>query len=157
MISSCSMSLGVKRAGPTSNEGDQEELESAPPKSWWWKAVSKWLSDAPRRGARLDNVSLLVSKASFICLVVPRVCVIDALNINRGPGNTVIADRCWLTVNPSGSGARGMIMFQESALFPWLTSWITAVWPAAEAEFEEETSAGKSRSIISTLLAWRNS
>ncbi len=97
------------------------QLVSAPPEKLVVDRVSK--SFHPRQGSvlALDNVSLNVREGEFVCLVGPSGCGKSTLlNIIGGlempDSGTVLADGRPVT----GAGSDRMMMFQESALFPWL-------------------------------------
>jgi len=87
------------------------------PRNLLW---SRFQSDFPR-GQALDAVSLQVNVGGFVCLVGPSGCGKSTLlNIIAGlekPDNgQVLADGKPITE----PGRDRMMMFQESALFPWL-------------------------------------
>jgi NitT/TauT family transport system ATP-binding protein len=83
--------------------------------------VSKWFRTSRNSVHALDNVTLTVAPGEFLCLVGPSGCgkstlldIIAGLSIPET--GSVSADGQPVT----GPGRHRLVMFQESALFPWL-------------------------------------
>ena len=98
-----------------------EELKSAPPEKLVVEGVSKSFQAASGKVQALDNVSLTVREGEFVCLVGPSGCgKTTLLNIIAGldspDSGRVMADGKQVT----GPARERMVMFQESALYPWL-------------------------------------
>jgi len=83
--------------------------------------ISKWFRTGVVQTHALDDVSLTVDEAEFVCLVGPSGCGKSTL-LNMIAGlefpdeGEVLMDGKKVV----GSGRERMMMFQESALFPWL-------------------------------------
>lgn len=83
--------------------------------------VSKWFLEGVVKVHAIDDVSFSVDEGEFICLVGPSGCGKSTL-LNMVAGldfpdqGTVKTDGQTVT----GPGRERMVMFQESALFPWL-------------------------------------
>lgn len=83
--------------------------------------VSKWFRAGVVQTHALDDVSLTIDEAEFVCLVGPSGCGKSTL-LNMVAG-LEFPDKGALLMDGkpiSGSGRERMMMFQESALFPWL-------------------------------------
>src|SRR5437763_5494088 len=98
-----------------------EELQLVPPSKLAVEDVSKTFRTATGEILALDRVSLQVNEAEFVCLVGPSGCgKTTLLNIIAGlekpDSGGVLADGRPVT----SPGRDRLVMFQESALFPWL-------------------------------------
>src|SRR5438045_2725197 len=98
-----------------------EELEVIAPSKLAINNVSKSFQSASGKVLALDRVSLNVAEAEFVCLVGPSGCgKTTLLNIIAGlekpDSGGVLADGRPVT----SPGRDRLVMFQESALFPWL-------------------------------------
>lgn len=99
----------------------QEELDEAPPAKLAVRGVSKWFRTSRQTVHALDNISLEVAGGEFVCLVGPSGCgkstLLDIIaGLAKPDEGTVLADD-----HPvAGPGRHRLVMFQESALFPWL-------------------------------------
>jgi len=99
-----------------------EELQIVAPSKLAIENVSKSFRGASGSVLALDRVSLNVAEAEFVCLVGARGCgKTTLLNIIAGlekpDSGLVLADGKPVT----GPGRERLVMFQEPALFPWLT------------------------------------
>jgi NitT/TauT family transport system ATP-binding protein len=99
----------------------QEELLGPPPANLIIDKVSKWFRTTRQTVHALDQVSLNITEGEFICLVGPSGCGKSTLlNIIAGletPDEGVVIADNEPVLNP---GRHRLVMFQESALFPWL-------------------------------------
>ncbi len=84
--------------------------------------VSKWFRTSRAEVQALDNISLTVSEGEFVCLVGPSGCGKSTL-LDIIAGLTKPDQGCVFAggVPVEGPGRHRLVMFQEPALFPWLS------------------------------------
>jgi NitT/TauT family transport system ATP-binding protein len=94
---------------------------AAPPAKLAVEHVSKWFRSPRASVHALDDVNLQVDEGAFVCLVGPSGCgkstLLDIIaGLTRPDAGVVLAD----DIQVQGPGRHRLVMFQESALFPWL-------------------------------------
>src|ERR1700758_199886 len=99
----------------------QEELRGPPPAKLVVDHVSKWFRQKRQTVHALDDVSLEVEEGEFIVIVGPSGCGKSTLlyiiaGLEKPDKGRVLADNQPVL----GPGRHRLVMFQESALFPWL-------------------------------------
>jgi NitT/TauT family transport system ATP-binding protein len=97
------------------------EPEPVAPEKLALEKVRKTFRTKSGEHVALEDVSLSVSEAEFVCLVGPSGCgkstILNLIaGLEKPDSGTVLADGQPVT----GPGRDRMVMFQESALFPWL-------------------------------------
>jgi NitT/TauT family transport system ATP-binding protein len=105
----------------TAHSSATEELQVIPPSKLAIENVSKTFQSAAGTVLALDRVSLNVAEGEFVCLVGASGCGKSTLlsiiaGLEKPDSGTVLADGKPVT----GPGRERLVMFQESALFPWL-------------------------------------
>src|SRR5215211_915524 len=98
-----------------------EELQVVPPSKLVIENVSKSFRSSSGSLLALDRVSMNVAEGEFVCLVGASGCGKSTLlsiiaGLEKPDSGTVSADGKPVT----GPGRERLVMFQESALFPWL-------------------------------------
>jgi NitT/TauT family transport system ATP-binding protein len=94
---------------------------AAPPAKLAVQHVSKWFRTPRASVHALDDVSLDVDGGEFVCLLGPSGCgkstLLDIIaGLTLPDKGEVLADN----IRVQGPGRHRLVMFQESALFPWL-------------------------------------
>jgi NitT/TauT family transport system ATP-binding protein len=98
------------------------EVKASPPAKLVVEHVSKWFRTPRASVQALDDVDLTVGEGEFICLVGPSGCgkstLLDIIaGLTTPDEGRVLADDQVV----AGPGRHRLVMFQDSALFPWLT------------------------------------
>src|SRR5216117_3586018 len=107
-----------------------EELQVIAPSKLAIENVSKRFKGASGPVLALDQVSLNVAEAEFVCLVGASGCGKSTLlniiaGLEKADSGTVLADGKPVTA----PGRDRLVMFQESALFPWLNVFGNVLFP----------------------------
>jgi NitT/TauT family transport system ATP-binding protein len=97
------------------------ELQTAPPAKLVVEGVSKWFRTPRATVQALNHIDLRVEEGEFVCLVGPSGCgkstLLDIIaGLTKPDEGRVLADDQLV----EGPGRHRLVMFQESALFPWL-------------------------------------
>ena len=107
-----------------------EELQIVAPSKLSIENVSKTFQSASRNVVALDQVSVSVAEGEFVCLVGASGCGKSTLlniiaGLEKPDSGTVLADGKPVTA----PGRDRLVMFQESALFPWLNVFGNVLFP----------------------------
>jgi NitT/TauT family transport system ATP-binding protein len=99
----------------------KDDFAAAPPAKLAVEHVTKWFRTTRTSVHALDDVNLYVDGGEFVCLVGPSGCgkstLLDIIaGLTLPDEGKVFADG----VLVQGPGRHRLVMFQESALFPWL-------------------------------------
>jgi NitT/TauT family transport system ATP-binding protein len=99
----------------------QTELANAAPSKLSMSAITKRFRTRGNEVHALDRVSLDIAEGEFVCLLGPSGCGKSTLlnivaGLDQADEGTVFSDGKQI----DGPGRDRMVMFQESALFPWL-------------------------------------
>jgi NitT/TauT family transport system ATP-binding protein len=97
------------------------ELVTERPATIVVEGVTKWFRTPRATVQALDNLSLTLAGGEFICLVGPSGCgkstLLDIIaGLTKADAGRVLVDHQIV----EGPGRHRLVMFQESALFPWL-------------------------------------
>ena len=106
---------------PSASSSVREELQFLPPSKLNVESVSKTFKSRTGPVHALDKVSMQVGEGEFVCLVGASGCGKSTLlniiaGLEKPDSGTVVADGLRVV----GPGRERLVMFQESALFPWL-------------------------------------
>jgi NitT/TauT family transport system ATP-binding protein len=98
-----------------------DSFAATPPAKLAVEHVSKWFRTARASVHALDDVNLYVDEGEFVCLLGPSGCgkstLLDIIaGLTLPDEGRVLAD----DILVQGPGRHRLVMFQESALFPWL-------------------------------------
>ena len=98
-----------------------DSFTATPPAKLAVQHVSKWFRTTRTSVHALDDVNLYVEGGEFVCLVGPSGCgkstLLDIIaGLTLPDDGQVLAD----DILVRGPGRHRLVMFQESALFPWL-------------------------------------
>src|SRR5215467_15277257 len=98
------------------------EPAASPPADLVVESVDKWFRTDRATTHAIEDVSLRVAGGEFVCLVGPSGCgkttLLDIIaGLTKPDRGRVLADGQLV----EGPGRQRLVMFQESALFPWLT------------------------------------
>src|SRR6185312_6861989 len=102
---------------------NESEPRASPPAELVVESIDKWFRTDRTTTHAVEDISFRVAGGEFVCLIGPSGCgkstLLDIVaGLTRPDRGQVLADGQPVV----GPGRHRLVMFQESALFPWLTA-----------------------------------
>jgi len=101
----------------------------------------------------LHDVNFRIERAKFTCLCGPSGCGKTTLiNLLAGYDAPDLGEITLDGERVKGSDSSRLVVFQETALFPWMTVWENTLFgPRVQGRFKEETSTAKAKELIAKV------